>query len=115
MTTPEQLAKYRKAAESVWMAEGRTHWVNMSGFDNYLAGYIRAKQEAEQALTTITADDVTDEMVEAYLTAQRATVEEADRSWGRAPGGGLYTNTIKAACRSGLIAALSQIKHRSES
>ena len=50
MTTPEQLAKYRDAAESVWMAEGRTHWVNMSGFDNYLAGYVRAKQEAEQAM-----------------------------------------------------------------
>lgn len=50
MTTPEKLTKYRETAESVWMAEGRTHWVNMSGFDNYLAGYLRAKQETEQIM-----------------------------------------------------------------
>ena len=50
---------------------------------------------------------VTDEMVGAYLTAQRATVEEADRLWGRPNVGGLHTNTVKAACRAGLVAALN--------
>ena len=66
-------------------------------------------------LTPITANDVTDEMVTAYLAAQRASVDEADRLWGRVPGGGLRTNTVKSACQAGLAAAYNAvIKHRSE-
>lgn len=50
MTTPEQLQAWRDEANKVWGAEGRTHGVNMSDFDNYAAGYIHAKQETEQVM-----------------------------------------------------------------
>ena len=48
MTTPtqEQLAEWTNAAQKVWDGQGRTHWVNMDQFDNYVAGYLRAKTEA---------------------------------------------------------------------
>ena len=49
---------------------------------------------------------VSDAMVEAYLTAQRKTVEEADR-FGRPNVGGLHTNTVREACRNGISAALA--------
>ena len=49
---------------------------------------------------------VSDAMVEAYLTAQRKTVEEADR-FGRPNAGGLHTNTVREACRNGISAALA--------
>jgi hypothetical protein len=48
----------------------------------------------------------TDAMVDAYLAAQRKTVEEADR-FGRPNVGGLHTDTVREACRNGLAAALS--------
>lgn len=48
-----------------------------------------------------------DAMVDAYLKAQRETVEEADRNFGRPNVGGLHTNTVREACRNGLKAALS--------
>lgn len=47
-----------------------------------------------------------DAMVDAYLQAQRHAVEEADRL-GRPNIGGLHTNTVREACRSGLKAALA--------
>lgn len=47
----------------------------------------------------------TDEMVNAYLAAQRAAVEDADK-FGRPNAGGLHTNTVREACRAGLTAAL---------
>lgn len=50
-------------------------------------------------------EEVTDAMVDAYLTAQRRTVEEADR-FGRPNIGGLHTNTVREACRNGIRAAL---------
>jgi len=51
------------------------------------------------------AGDITDAMVDAYLAAQRQTVEEADK-FGRTNVGGLHTNTVREACRNGLRAAL---------
>lgn len=50
MTNETQLAKYREDAQKVWDEQNRAHWVNMSDFDNYAAGYIRAKQENERAM-----------------------------------------------------------------
>jgi hypothetical protein len=50
---------------------------------------------------------VSDAMVDAYLVEQRRTVEEADKNWGRVPGGGLRTNTVREACRNGITAALA--------
>ena len=44
--TPEQLAEWTNAAQKVWDSQGRMHWVNMDGYDNYIAGYLRAKTEA---------------------------------------------------------------------
>ena len=53
--TPEQLAEWTNAAQKVWDSQGRTHWVNMDGYDNYIAGYLRARTELldqpEQNLT----------------------------------------------------------------
>lgn len=49
---------------------------------------------------------VTDAMIDAYLTEQRRTVEEADR-FGRPNIGGLHTNTVREACRNGIRAALA--------
>jgi hypothetical protein len=49
---------------------------------------------------------VTDAMVDAYLTEQRRTVEEADK-FGRPNAGGLHTNTVREACRNGITAALA--------
>lgn len=46
---------------------------------------------------------ITDAMVDAYLTAQRRTVEKADR-FGRPVA--LHTNTVREACRQGLLAAI---------
>ena len=51
------------------------------------------------------AGEITDAMVDAYLSAQRRTVEEADK-FGRPNVGGLHTNTVREACRNGLRAAL---------
>jgi len=51
------------------------------------------------------AGEITDAMVDAYLAAQRQTVEEADK-FGRPNVGGLHTNTVREACRNGLRAAL---------
>ena len=48
--TPEQLAEWTNAAQKVWDGQGRMHWVNMDQFDNYVAGYLRAKQESEQTI-----------------------------------------------------------------
>ena len=59
-----------------------------------------AQQGAQQPVA------VSDAMVEAYLTAQRKTVEEADR-FGRPNAGGLHTNTVREACRNGISAALA--------
>lgn len=47
-----------------------------------------------------------DAMVDAYLQAQRRAIEEADQ-FGRPNIGGLHTNTVREACRSGLKAALA--------
>jgi hypothetical protein len=55
----------------------------------------------------ITAEMVTAEMIDAYLTAQRATVEEADRTFGRPNAGGLHTNTMRGACCAGIVAAVN--------
>lgn len=52
------------------------------------------------------APAVSDAMVDAYLVAQRRTVEEADR-FGRPNVGGLHTNTVREACRAGILAALA--------
>lgn len=49
---------------------------------------------------------VTDSMVDAYLKEQRRVVEEADRTVGRPNVGGLHTDTVREACRSGIVAAL---------
>lgn len=46
---------------------------------------------------------ITDAMVDAYLTVQRRTVEKADR-FGRPVA--LHTNTVREACRQGLLAAI---------
>ena len=64
---------------------------------------------AEQARTEPhkAEDAPSDAMVDAYLTAQRAAVEEADR-FGRPNVGGLHTNTVREACRAGLRAAIAQ-------
>lgn len=43
--TPEQLSEWTNAAQTVWDGQGRIHWVNMDGFDNYVAGYLRAKTD----------------------------------------------------------------------
>ena len=51
------------------------------------------------------AGEITDAMIDAYLAAQRQTVEEADK-FGRPNVGGLHTNTVREACRNGLRAAL---------
>lgn len=50
--------------------------------------------------------EVSDAMVSAYLLAQRRYVEEADRL-GRPNCGGLHTDTVRNACRSGIAAALA--------
>lgn len=47
----------------------------------------------------------TEAMVDAYLLAQRRAVEEADR-FGRPNVGGLHANTVREACRAGILAAL---------
>jgi hypothetical protein len=52
------------------------------------------------------AEEPTDAMVQAYLDAQRAAVEEADK-FGRPNVGGLHTNTVREACRAGLRAAIA--------
>ena len=62
MTTPEQLAKWREEAATAYMTDDIS-FITSNEKRNYIAGYLRAKQETEQALTPITADDVTDEMV----------------------------------------------------
>ena len=74
---------------------------------------IERKRAALNALRTALAQQVeqkpvavSDAMVEAYLTAQRKTVEEADR-FGRPNAGGLHTNTVREACRNGISAALA--------
>lgn len=48
--TPEQTAQWREEAQKVWNEQGRAHWVNMAGFNNYAAGYLRRCQETEQAI-----------------------------------------------------------------
>jgi hypothetical protein len=53
------------------------------------------------------ATPVSHAMVDAYLAEQRRTVDEADRNWGRPPGGGLHTDTVREACRNGITAALA--------
>jgi len=50
---------------------------------------------------------VSDGMVDAYLAEQRRYVEEVDNLWGRPNVGGLHTNTVREACRSGITAALA--------
>jgi|GEM_PF-2055976 len=55
-------------------------------------------------------EEVTDAMVDAYLTEQRRTVEEADRQFGRPNIGGLHTNTVREACRNGLRAAITKVR-----
>lgn len=57
--------------------------------------------------TPQTLPGISDEQVDAYLKAQRETVEEADRAWGRPNVGGLHTNTVREACRNGLKAAIA--------
>ena len=57
--------------------------------------------------TPQTLPGISDEQIDAYLKAQRETVEEADRAWGRPNVGGLHTNTVREACRNGLMAALA--------
>ena len=44
-STPKQLAEWTNSAQKVWDSQGRTHWVNMDQFDNYVAGYLRARTE----------------------------------------------------------------------
>lgn len=55
---------------------------------------------------TVSATVITDSMIDAYLTDQRKTVEDADR-FGRPNIGGLHTDTVRAACRAGLVAAIN--------
>lgn len=51
---------------------------------------------------------VTTEMVDAYLIAQRKTVEEVDRLWGHPTGKApAHMHPVREACRAGLIAALA--------
>ena len=50
--------------------------------------------------------EVTDAMVDAYLSEQRRTVEVADQ-FGRPNIGGLHTNTVREATRNGISAALA--------
>lgn len=57
--------------------------------------------------TPQTLPGISNEQIDAYLKAQRETVEEADRAWGRPNVGGLHTNTVREACRNGLMAALT--------
>ncbi len=63
--------------------------------------------DPDAAPASAQASEPSDAMVDAYLTAQRAAVEEADR-FGRPNAGGLHTNTVREACRSGLRAAIAQ-------
>jgi len=63
-------------------------------------------QAGKEAAGKAPASVPSDAMVDAYLTAQRATVEKADE-FGRPNVGGLHTNTVREACRNGLAAALA--------
>jgi hypothetical protein len=73
----------------------------------YVLKQLKAAYTHLKLLTPITADMVTDEMVDAYLTAQRATMEEFDRILYRPNAGGLHTNTVRSACRAGLTSAVN--------
>lgn len=63
------------------------------------------KEEEDEEATPAEPAPVTDAMVDAYLEAQRRAVEEADR-FGRPNIGGLHTDTVREACRQGLMAAI---------
>ncbi len=76
---------------------------NVRGSD--LIEFARALLAAQPAVQQPAEDAPSDAMVDAYLTAQRAAVEEADR-FGRPNAGGLHTNTVREACRAGLAAAI---------
>ncbi len=69
-----------------------------------------AAEAAEKAPPSVPSDA----MVDAYLTAQRTTVEEADR-FGRPNVGSLHTNTVREACRAGLVAAMAALQPNHES
>lgn len=56
---------------------------------------------------TAPAMEVDEAMVERYLAAQRAAIEEADQ-FGRPNAGGLHRDTVREACRKGLTAALGR-------
>lgn len=52
---------------------------------------------------------ITDAMVDAYLKAQRETVERVDREWGGKTGKAAeHLHPVREACRNGLRAALTQ-------
>jgi hypothetical protein len=94
-----------KALMGLIHAYAEAHGADMSN--------VPASNEASAALKAALAQQgeqqpvaVSDAMVEAYLTAQRKTVEEADR-FGRPNAGGLHTNTVREACRNGITAALT--------
>ena len=92
---------------------GLTHPEDSPARDRCFAGARAAANVARgirngEVLETHKAEDApSDAMVDAYLTAQRAAVEEADR-FGRPNVGGLHTNTVREACRAGLRAAIAQ-------
>ena len=64
MQTPEQLTQWRKEAQKLWNEQGRAHWVNISDFNNYAAGYLRAR---------------TDQANEQYIKANRSITLVKDR------------------------------------
>jgi hypothetical protein len=52
-------------------------------------------------------DNITDEMVAAYLEAQGAKVQEVDDMWGRGGRAPEYLHPVEEACRAGLKAAIA--------
>lgn len=101
MTTPAKLDAWNAMLEALryWRDECTGHEPSLSVFERHV----------DEALTKANAVTlptiVTDPMVDAYLTEQRRVVEEADQ-FGRPNVGGLHTNTVREACRSGIQAAL---------
>ena len=67
-TTQEQLSKLENEASRAaieWWQKNDSR-IGAGRIDAYKAGYLRRCQETEQALTPITADDVTDEMLNEF-------------------------------------------------
>lgn len=109
--TELQLAAMRQARETLLIAAANFGGLAPAMRDrcirdaNALHEVYIGQAAAQPAVQQPAENAPSDAMVDAYLTAQRAAVEEADR-FGRPNAGGLHTNTVREACRAGLAAAI---------